>query len=211
MKKKMKYDKIFFGDKDMINLVLASTSKYRRQILDQVFLKHTAIASDFEEKSNNRKDPYNYVKELSMGKAQSVAKKVKNSIIIGMDTVVVANDEIMEKPKSVEEAKRYIKLCSNNFSRVITGITIINQLNGQVINTYSETKVYFKEIPDEEIEFYIQNEPYALNSSGFVIETVMSNFIKRIDGTYNNILGAPVEVIYDYLAKWGYSLKDFQG
>ena len=194
----------------MINLVLASTSKYRRQILDQVFLKHMAIASEFEEKSNNRENPYTYVKGLSLGKAKNVASKVENSIIIGMDTVVVAGGEILEKPKNLEEAKRYIKLCSNSFSRVITGLTLINQLNGEVIDTYSETKVYFKEIPDEEIEFYIQNEPYALNSSGFVIETVMSNFIKRIDGTYNNILGAPVEVIYDYLKKWGYSLKDFQ-
>ena len=193
-----------------MKLILASTSSYRTNIFNQAFLKHIAVASEFEEKSDKRDNPEEYVKELSMGKAKNVAAKFSDSIIVGMDTVVVAGGEILEKPKDFEQARRHIRLCSDSTADVITGVTIINQINGEVVNVAAHSKVSFVKIPEEEIEFYLNNEKYALKSAGFVIETALANFIKTIEGTYNNVLGAPVEVVYSYLSKWGYSLKDFQ-
>ena len=89
-----------------MKLILASTSKLKNEILDKVRMKHESINSDFEEKSSNKNNVYKYVKDLSFGKAKSVEEKVGQAIILGIDTIVYANEKILEKPKSLEEAKQ---------------------------------------------------------------------------------------------------------
>ncbi len=192
-----------------MKLVLASTSKIKNEILDKVGMKHSNVKSTFEEVSNNKENVYEYVKELAYGKACNACMDDK-SIILGLDTVVYVNGKILEKPKSIDEAKQNLKICSSNTSYVITGIALINKYNNQIINDYAETKVILNDICDEDIEYYIENEPDVMYASGFVIETIASNFIKKIDGSFYNILGVPVEKIYEYLKGWNIHLKDLE-
>lgn len=192
-----------------MKLVLASTSKIKNEILNKVGMKHSNVKSTFEEVSNNKEDVYQYVKELAYGKACNACIDDK-SIILGLDTVVYVNGKILEKPKSIDEAKQNLKICSSNTSYVITGIALINKYNNQIINDYAETKVILNDICDEDIEYYIENEPDVMYASGFVIETIASNFIKKIDGSFYNILGVPVEKIYEYLKDWNIYLKDLE-
>ena len=192
-----------------MKLVLASTSKIKNEILNKVGMKHSNVKSTFEEVSNNKEDVYQYVKELAYGKAFNACMDDK-SIILGLDTVVYVNGKILEKPKSIDEAKQNLKICSSNTSYVITGIALINKYNNQIINDYAETKVILNDICDEDIEYYIENEPDVMYASGFVIETIASNFIKKIDGSFYNILGVPVEKIYEYLKDWNIHLKDLE-
>ena len=192
-----------------MKLVLASTSKIKNEILNKVGMKHSNVKSTFEEISNNKENVYEYVKELAYGKACNACMDYK-SIIVGLDTVVYVNGKILEKPKSIDEAKQNLKICSSNTSYVITGIALINKYNNQVINDYAETKVILNDICDEDIEYYIENEPDVMYASGFVIETIASNFIKKIDGSFYNILGVPVEKIYEYLKNWNIYLKDLE-
>lgn len=192
-----------------MKLVLASTSKIKNEILDKVGMKHSNVKSTFEEVSNNKENVYEYVKELAYGKACNACMDDK-SIILGLDTVVYVNGKILEKPKSIDEAKQNLKICSSNTSYVITGIALINKYNNQVINDYAETKVILNDICDEDIEYYIENEPDVMYASGFVIETIASNFVKKIDGSFYNILGVPVEKIYEYLKGWNIHLKDLE-
>lgn len=193
-----------------MKIVLATTSKLKNEILDTVMIKHTQVESDFDEGEDANPNVYEHVKALSLGKAQSVVKKVSNSIIIGLDTVCYVNGHILEKPKSVEEARKHIEESSNNTTQVVTGLTMINQLNGEIINTYVETKISFREIAKKDIDFYIKHEPNYMYASGFILETVMSNFVEKIEGSYYNIIGVPVETIYKYLTDWGYSLDDLE-
>lgn len=192
-----------------MKLVLASTSNIKNEILNKVGMKHSNVKSTFEEVSNNKENVYEYVKELAYGKACNACMDDK-SIILGLDTVVYVNGKILEKPKSIDEAKQNLKICSSNTSYVITGIALINKYNNQVINDYAETKVILNDICDEDIEYYIENEPDVMYASGFVIETIASNFIKKIDGSFYNILGVPVEKIYEYLKGWNIHLKDLE-
>lgn len=192
-----------------MKLVLASTSKIKNEILNKVGMKHSNVKSTFEEISNNKENVYEYVKELAYGKACNACMDDK-SIILGLDTVVYVNGKILEKPKSIDEAKQNLKICSSNTSYVITGIALINKYNNQIINDYAETKVILNDICDEDIEYYIENEPDVMYASGFVIETIASNFIKKIDGSFYNILGVPVEKIYEYLKDWNIYLKDLE-
>ena len=115
-----------------MKLILASTSKLKNEILDKVRMKHESINSDFEEKSSNKNNVYKYVKDLSFGKAKSVEEKVGQAIILGIDTIVYANEKILEKPKSLEEAKQNLKSSAGKTTSVITGITLINKYNNEI-------------------------------------------------------------------------------
>lgn len=193
-----------------MKVTLASTSEYKNNLLDIVKFNHYQVDCDFEEKSSNRGDVYKYVKDLALGKAKSVEDKVDRGIVLGLDTVVYANGRILEKPKTINDAKEYIAMCAGNKTQVITGIAIVNKENGSVIQDVCTTAVTLRSITDSDIAYYIENEPLALKVSGFVIETVMSNFIEKIDGSYYNILGVPVETIYKHIENMGYTLKDLE-
>lgn len=192
-----------------MKLTLASTSKFKSEILDTVKLNHFLEESNFEEVSSN-KDVYKYVMDLALGKALSIKNKVDSGIILGLDTVVYANNQILEKPKSVDEVKKFLRMCSNNTTSVITGIALINKDTNEVIRDYAITKVTLREMNEQDIKYYIDNEPNMMYVSGFVIETVISNFIDKIDGSYYNILGVPVETIYKHLQNFNIHLSELE-
>lgn len=207
-----------------MKLILASSSKFKIDTFNKVGLKHISVDSKFEEDKllkerikNKNKDPYEYVKYLAEGKAKSALEKIKNeksikdlndAIIIGLDTIVYSNGKILEKPKDVEEEKNNLKMSSENINRVITGIYLINLKTHEEIKDFQETKVHFKKIADEDIDYYINNEKDAKYASGYIMETYVSNFLEKIDGSFYNVLGSPVEKIYTHLNNWGIHLKD---
>ena len=193
-----------------MKLVLASTSKFKNEILNKVGLNHSQIYSDFEELSPNKDNVYQYVKDLSYGKAKSIEEKVDKAIILGIDTVVLSDNKILEKPNNKEEAKANLKNSSGKTTSVITGITLINKYTNEIVQDFQETKITLDEISDEDIEYYINNEPGVMFSSGFIVETIASNFIKNINGSFYNILGVPVEKIYEHLLDWNIHLKDLE-
>ena len=189
-----------------MKIVLASTSKFKSDILSRVHIKHECMSIDYEENSSES-NYIEYVKDLALGKAMCLKDKV-DGIIIGIDNVVVCDDEIIEKPESIEEARSNLVKASNNVSKVVSGLAIIDTINNKVINTYQETLVYMNEISEEDINYYIDNEEGVMYAAGFIIENIASNFINKIEGSYYNILGVPVEKIYEILKDMGYSLKD---
>lgn len=193
-----------------MKLVLASTSKLKNEILEKVGLNHSQMNSDFEEISLNKDNVYQYVKDLSYGKAKSIEEKVDKAIILGIDTVVLSGNKILEKPNTKEDAKENLRNSSGKTTSVITGITLINKYTNEIVQDFQETKITLNEISDEDIEYYINNEPDVMFASGFIVETIVSNFIKNINGSFYNILGVPVEKIYEHLLNWNIHLKDLE-
>jgi septum formation protein len=189
-----------------MKLVLASTSNFKSNVLKQACIKHIKKESNYIETKQDNENVYEYVKRLSLEKAYSV--DINDAIILGLDTVVLVDNKILEKPKSIYEAKDNLRLCSDNTFKVITGITLINKINNETINDYQETIITLNKIDECDIDYYIDNDPNVLYASGFTIETVVSNFINKIEGSFYNILGIPVEKIYEYLLKWNIHLKD---
>ena len=193
-----------------MKVFLATTSKFKNEILDTAGIKHSMFESSFDENSIKENNVYEYVKKLSLGKANSVIDKVDDGLIIGLDTVVYADNKVLEKPKDPKEAREAIEMCKNNITSVITGIAIVNTKTKKIINDYCETKVALRDIEPVDIDYYMENEPNIMYVSGFVIETIISNFIDKIEGSYYNILGVPVETIYKYINNMGYNLKDLE-
>ena len=189
-----------------MKLVLASTSKFKSEILDKVKMKHHFVSSNYDDKKNIKDNVYEYVKKLSLGKANSI--NVTDCIILGLDTVLYVDGNIIEKPNSIHEAKENLKMSSGKTTSIITGIALINKYTNEYISDYQETKITLNEVDDVDLDYYIKQEPNVMYSSGFIVETVASNFIKNINGSFYNILGVPVEKIYEYLLKWNIHLKD---
>lgn len=193
-----------------MRVILASSSKQRKDIFDMIGLKYEIITSDVEEKSSEIM-PNKYVEELSLNKALSVSKQIKDkAIIIAADTVVYFNGKIYEKPKSKQEAFNNLKELSGNKNTVWTGITIIDLYKNKTINLSEKTDIYFNNILDDEIEWYVNNESKIYKCCGYVPLGKGSMFIKKIDGDFNNFFGISPSIIFSKLKELGYSIDDFE-
>lgn len=192
-----------------MRIVLASSSITRREIMDKLKIKYDIVTSDVEEKSS-KEDPREYVKELSKNKAESVAKKVsnKNSIIVAADSIIYKDGKKYEKPRSIDEVKKNLKELSGTKNQGITGVTIIDKSNGKTKTFACVTDVYFREISDDDIEWYVSHEENLLKKAGYSLEGIMSLFLERLDGDYYNVLGLPLGELYKGINELGYSLKD---
>ena len=191
-----------------MRIILASTSKQRQDIFNMIGLKYDVITSDVPEESNQT-EPDKYVEELSLNKAKSVEKQIKDkAIIISADTIIYSNNKIYEKPKSKEEAYSNLKELSNNKCTAYTGITLIDLYKEKVICSSSKVNVYFNEIKDEEAEWYVNNEEKIFKCCGFVPLGKAALFINRIEGDYNTLLGISPSIVYNKLKELGYSVND---
>ena len=192
-----------------MRIILASASKQRQDIFNMIGLKYDVITSDVPEESNQT-EPDKYVEELSLNKAKSVKKQIKDkAIIISADAIIYSNNKIYEKPKSKEEAYSNLKELSNNKCTAYTGITLIDLYKEKVICSSSKVNVYFNEIKDEEAEWYVNNEEKIFKCCGFVPLGKAALFINRIEGDYNTLLGISPSIVYNKLKELGYSFNDF--
>ena len=191
-----------------MRIILASASKQRQDIFNMIGLKYDVITSDVPEESNQT-EPDKYVEELSLNKAKSVKKQIKDkAIIISADTIIYSNNKIYEKPKSKEEAYSNLKELSNNKCTAYTGITLIDLYKEKVIRSSSKVNVYFNEIKDEEAEWYVNNEEKIFKCCGFVPLGKAALFINKIEGDYNTLLGISPGIVYNKLKELGYSFND---
>ena len=192
-----------------MKLYLATTSKFKSGILNKVCLKHEMISNDYKEECN-LENPAEYANFLARKKALNAANKVGEGLVLGLDTIVYINGKIVEKPESKEEAENNLREASNNETKIITGVCLIDVEKDRILTDHQTTKVFMNEISEEDIKFYMDNDKDYMYVSGYVVETIASCFIKKIDGSFYNILGVPTEKIYEMIKKFGYKLNDFE-
>ena len=191
-----------------MKLILASNSKWRKKLINMAGFECEAIPSNVSEDIEFT-SPDEYVKELSRRKAKEVAGRLSEGIVISADTIGYMDNEKFEKPKSREEACRNIKKLSGKVNYAVTGVTIIDLDKKKEITFSEKTAVHFKEMTDEEVNWYIDNEKSVYECAGYSIETCGSLFISSIDGNYTNIVGLPISRIYEEIKKFGYKISDF--
>ncbi len=151
-----------------MRLILASGSKSRKDILDILGLDYEVITSKIDEFSN-QKVPDEYVKELSLAKAKSVAEQIEDKVlIVSADTILFKNGKFYEKPKTKEEAAKNIKELMGEKFQSFTGVTILDKYQNKTISYSASVDIKFRDnITDEEIEWYAENEPNVLKCCGF--------------------------------------------
>lgn len=185
----------------MREFVLASASPRRKELLSQIGIKfRTCISKKEEEFVRNL--PEGIVKDLSYTKARDVYERGnRDAVVIGADTIVVANEQILGKPKDEQEAFEMIKMLQGGVHQVYTGVSIIWQQNNNthVSSFYAVTEVEVYYMNDEEIRNYISMaEPYD-KAGGYAIQGYFARYIKGIKGDYNNVVGLPIGKLYQVL------------
>lgn len=189
----------------MKTIILASGSPRRKEILERVGLKFKIVESNFDEKIDPelKLKPHDLVKKFSLEKAKAVAKNHKNSIIIGADTIVFIDKQILGKPKDEKHAQQMLKLLSGRSHFVVTGFTIINTTSNKTVTKSIETKVWMKQLSTQEIDDYIAtNEPFG-KAGAYAIQEKGSVFIEKITGDFFNAVGLPIYALAQELRKLG--------
>lgn len=182
----------------MKKVFLASNSPRRREILGK-FINFEAVAADVKEDNDFYKSPETLVMALAFEKANSVAVKHEDAIVIGADTVVEIEGEILGKPKSREDAKRMMEKLRGKSHKVITGFSIIDLSSDKKYMDYEVTEVVFKDLSDEEIEAYLNKAEYMDKAGAYGIQEEAALFVEKIEGDYLNIVGFPISKIYTVL------------
>jgi len=191
----------------MSKIILATSSPYRREAFKFLGIDFEAEGSEADESQAKRDEPEKLVKELAKLKAEAVAKKYSNAIVIGMDSVGYFNGEFLEKPKSKEEAFQRLKSLSGNNHQFYTGIYMVNTLSGETSSRVVKTEVFIRDLSEREINKYLnEDEFYNTYALGYdPLGHYSSTFVKGINGSYNNLTrGIPLEVIVEMLPEVGY-------
>lgn len=187
-----------------MNLVLASQSIRRSEILDQIGIEYTVCPSGFDEESIKIDDPIEYVETLAFKKAESVpCSKGNDVLILGADTVVVIDQHILEKPNSVDEAKKYLRMLSGREHQVYTGVSLIRIQDQKTITTHQMTTVVFDVLSEDDIEFYTSTKEPFDKAGGYGIQGIGARFVKEIHGDYLNVVGLPANLVIKMLKEMG--------
>ena len=191
------------NSQDKPRLILASKSPRRSYLLEQAGLTFTVIPSSFDENSVSLSSPETYVKVLAEAKAADVSKAYPESWVIGADTIVVINGTILGKPDSKEQARTMLKHLSGKTHQVYTGYCICCRAKKRSFSNTVKTDVFFKNLADNEIEWYINtSEPFD-KAGAYAIQGLGTFIVKSIKGSYTNVVGLPVCEVIEFLIQEG--------
>lgn len=179
-----------------MNWILASASPRRKELLEKLGVEFEVRPARGEEKIT--KDlPWEIVMELSRQKAQEIAEDAgADTVIIGADTIVSYEGEVLGKPADEQEAFRMLRLLSGKEHEVYTGVTIIDNRTGERNTFFEKTKVFMYPLQESEIADYIASGEPMDKAGAYGIQGSGAKFIQKIDGDYYNVMGLPIGRVY---------------
>ena len=191
-----------------MKIILASASPRRRELLTQIGLEFQVVVSNVEEKVTATA-PAAVVEELSAQKAEGVlqmlreqAQEEQDSLVIGSDTIVAVDGQILGKPKDAEDAKRMLRMLQGRAHEVYTGVTVLRVGTEERRTFHEETKVIFFSMTEEDIETYVATNDPLDKAGAYGIQGFCARYIQGIEGDYNNVVGLPVGRLYQEIKDW---------
>ena len=184
-------------------MILASKSPRRRYLLSQAGLAFDVIPSGFDEKSVVMSEPADFVRKLSLSKAEDVADGNPQSWVIGADTIVLIEGKVLGKPRDKAAARKMLERLSGQTHQVYTGYTICCVGTNESITDVVCTDVTFKKLSPDEIEWYIHTDEPFDKAGAYAIQGLGTFLVKRINGSYTNVVGLPVCEVIEHLIQRG--------
>lgn len=183
-----------------MQLILASNSPRRRELLRRAGLEFEVRASKVEEALREGESAEEFARRVAREKALEVAaSSPPHSLVLGADTVVAVGDEILGKPAGPEDAARMLRRLSGVTHRVITGVCLVRAPDRVEALKHESTFVSFSALDEEEIRSYVSSgEPFD-KAGAYAIQGLASKFVTRIEGCYFNVVGLPVPLVYGIL------------
>lgn len=180
------------------HLVLASASPRRAEILRSVGWDFETLPVDIDETHTDGEDAVDYVERLSREKAEAAARCVPDGLVLGADTTVVVDQDVLGKPRDEDEARSMLRRLSGRWHAVLTGVTLIR--GGEVrksVVAHETTRVLFAPMTDEEINWYVATGEPMDKAGAYAIQGRAALFIEKIEGEYWNIVGLPMRLVYN--------------
>ena len=193
-----------------MNIILASASPRRKEILENANVKFDVIKSTIDEVILDQELPCQVVMRLAFEKCMDIASKNENDLVIGADTIVVLDNIILGKPEDKEDDTSMIKKLSGKTHQVITGISLVNLNANNKIIDYVVSNVKFKDLSEEDIKDYIQTNESLDKAGAYGIQGYGAMLVEEIQGDYFNIVGLPISRLSDLLKKH-FSINLFYG
>lgn len=183
-------------------LVLASTSPRRISLLKQLGVPFEAVDPGDAENSVAL-DPVAHVRDHALSKAEAVAAKYPDRLVIAADTIVVLDGRILEKPRNMEEAKAMLRVLCGRIHTVVSAVALVERDRGLSDLRIEETKVGMKKLTEEEIEAYVATGEPMDKAGAYAAQGIGAVIIERVEGCFYNVVGLPMSLLYDMLKDAG--------
>ncbi len=172
-----------------MQVILASQSPRRRELLGLTGLDFVVRVADIDETMDPEKLPFDEVARVSRKKALAVPRE-NDDVVVAADTIVVCGDKVLGKPKDTEDAFRMLSMLSGRDHQVMTGMTVLR--GDEMITTTEVTKIHFRELTQQEIRAYIATGDPMDKAGSYGIQGGAALFITGIEGDYYNVMGLPI-------------------
>ena len=184
---------------DRPKLILASGSPRRIEILESVGWEFTKHAPDIDESERDGESPEDYVVRLAREKAEAIALNYPGEIVLGADTTVVVDGQMLAKPLDLEDARRMLRMLSGSWHEVLTGIAIVQ--TAETRSGIQRTRVKFAAMSDAEINFLAERGDPLDKAGAYAVQAQAALFIEGIEGDYWNVVGLPISLVYELTMK----------
>jgi septum formation protein len=189
-------------------LVLASQSPRRRELLEILGIPFSIVVPQTDERPRPGETPEDYVVRVAREKALDVSSRVADSVVLSADTVVTIDGHILGKPRDRGDAVRMLTQLSGREHQVFTAVCVLDQVGDRLREGLEKTGVWFRQLTGEEIEDYVGRENVMDKAGAYAIQGFASVFIPRISGSYSNVMGLPLALVYELLGRSTSSLSD---
>jgi septum formation protein len=192
-----------------MRLILASASPRRADLLRAAGIEVDVQPADVDESIRPAESPGDYVCRVALAKARTISEGVPERLVLGADTTVVVDGEILGKPGDADDARRMLRLLSGRPHVVMTGVALLGRNGkGAVADTAVEsTTVEFASLSDREIDWYVATDEPMGKAGAYAIQGLASRFVTRVQGSYSNVVGLPVALVYEMCTKAGLLLS----
>jgi septum formation protein len=184
-----------------MNLVLASQSPRRKELLSILGIPFEVIPASIDEIPQPEETPEDFVARAAREKGVEVASRVLHSVILSADTVVTIDGEILGKPVDEEDAVRMLKKLSGREHAVYTAVAVINQDTEEMLEGLDRTRVWFSPLTDEHIQDYLHLENVFDKAGAYAIQGYAGIYIPKIEGNYFNVMGLPLPLVHELLCR----------
>lgn len=179
---------------ELPKIILASGSPRRAEIMQSVGWEFTKSVPDIDESELPGEAPDIYVQRLAKTKAEAVAERFPNQIVLGADTTVVIDEQIIGKPVDMADARRMLAVLSGNWHEVLTGVAVV--MDGETRVGLQQTRVKFSELSPSEIDFLAERGDPLDKAGAYAVQAQAALFIEGIEGDYWNVVGLPISLVY---------------